>query len=297
MNAPARLQVVHETHYTYSSRVDVAYHQACLHPRALPMQEVVSHALLIEPEPTQRSERIDAFGNARDQFAYFQPHESLAVRMQSEVVLQPRDLDAALDVSAPWEETAEALRYHAGKPWQPASEFTFASHYVPIDDALRAYAASDFTPGRRLIDAALALTRRMHREFTFDPTSTEVGTHALEALRLRRGVCQDFSHVMISGLRSLGLPARYVSGYLRTVPPPGQPRLVGADASHAWCAVYAGNGEWIDCDPTNRTLCGTDHLTLAWGRDYSDVPPVTGVCVGGSQHRLAVSVDVLPLSE
>lgn len=295
MNAPARLQVVHETHYTYSSRVDVAYHQACLHPRALPMQDVVSHALLIEPEPTQRSERIDAFGNARDQFAYFQPHESLAVRMQSEVVLQPRDLDAALDVSAPWEETAEALRYHAGKPWQPASEFTFASHYVPIDDALRAYAASDFTPGRRLIDAALALTRRMHREFTFDPTSTEVGTHALEALRLRRGVCQDFSHVMIGCLRSLGLAARYVSGYLLTHPAPGRERLVGADASHAWVSVWCPKAGWVDLDPTNGIAVDREHLTIGWGRDYLDVPPLRGVIHGGGAHTLQVAVTVTPL--
>ena len=295
MNAPARLQVVHETHYTYSSRVDVAYHQACLHPRTLPMQDVVSHVLEIEPEPTQRSERIDAFGNARDQFAYFQPHEALAVRMHSEVVLQPRDLDAALDVSVPWEEVAEALRYRAGEPWQPASEFAFASHYVPIDDALRAYAASDFTPGRRLVDAAFALTRRMHREFTFDPTSTEVGTHALEALQLRRGVCQDFSHVMIGCLRSLGLAARYVSGYLLTHPAPGRERLVGADASHAWVSVWCLQAGWVDLDPTNGIAVDREHLTIGWGRDYLDVPPLRGVIHGGGAHTLQVAVTVTPL--
>lgn len=295
MNTPARLQVVHETQYTYSSRVDVAYHQACLHPRTLPMQEVVSHALQIEPEPTQRSERIDAFGNARDQFAYFLPHEALSVRMESEVVLQPRDIDAALAATVPWEEAAEALRYHAGQPWQAASEFSFASHYVPVDDALRAYGASDFTPGRGLIDAALALTRRMHREFTFDPNSTEVGTHALEALQLRRGVCQDFSHVMIGCLRSLGLAARYVSGYLLTHPAPGRERLIGADASHAWVSVWCPQAGWIDLDPTNGIAVDREHLTIGWGRDYLDVPPLRGVIHGGGAHTLQVAVTVTPL--
>ena len=295
MNTPARLQVVHETHYTYSSRVDVAYHQACLHPRALAMQAVVSHALQIDPEPNQRSERIDAFGNVRDQFAYFQPHEALAVHMQSEVVLQPRDINAALDASVPWDDVVETLRYCAGRPWQPASEFAYASHYVPIDDALRAYAASDFTPGRGLIDAALALARRMHREFTFDPNSTEVGTHALEALQLRRGVCQDFSHVMIGCLRSLGLAARYVSGYLLTHPAPGRERLVGADASHAWVSVWCPKAGWVDLDPTNGIAVDREHLTIGWGRDYLDVPPLRGVIHGGGAHALQVAVTVTPL--
>ena len=166
---------------------------------------------------------------------------------------------------------------------------------MPIDDALRAYAASDFTPGRRLIDAALALTRRMHREFTFDPTSTEVGTHALEALRLRRGVCQDFSHVMIGCLRSLGLAARYVSGYLLTHPAPGRERLVGADASHAWVSVWCPKAGWVDLDPTNGIAVDREHLTIGWGRDYLDVPPLRGVIHGGGAHTLQVAVTVTPL--
>ncbi len=295
MNAPARLRVLHDTHYAYSSRVDVAYHLACLRLRELETQAVTSRALDIQPAPTQHIERIDAFGNVRDQFAYFQPHESLDVSVESEVILQPRDIDAALEQTVPWEQAVDAMGYSAGKPWVPASEFTFASHYVPTDDALRAYAASDFTPGRGLIDAALALTRRIHREFAFDPNSTEVGTHALEALQLRAGVCQDFSHVMIGCLRSLGLAARYVSGYLLTHPLPGRERLIGADASHAWVSVWCPNAGWVDLDPTNGIAVDREHVTIGWGRDYRDLPPLCGVIHGGGAHTLLVGVTVTPI--
>lgn len=293
--APARLHVVHETRYVYSTRVDLAYHLACLHPRTLDSQQVTGYALEIRPWPTQHSVSTDAFGNQRDHFAFFQPHDALDVRMESEVVLRARAVEQELAGSAPWEQVRDAMRYSAGVPWVPASEFVFASPCAPAADALRAYAAPDFGPGRPVIEAALALARRMHAEFAFDPESTGIGTDALEALHLRCGVCQDFSHVMIGCLRSLGLAARYVSGYLLTHPLPGRERLVGADASHAWVGVWCPRMGWVDIDPTNGIAIDREHVTIAWGRDYRDVPPLRGVIHGGGAHTLSVGVTVTPL--
>jgi transglutaminase-like putative cysteine protease len=193
------------------------------------------------------------------------------------------------------------MRYHRTAKYDPAAEFAFASPYVPRDDAFADYARSSFAPGRPLLDAARALMHRIHADFEYETTATDVNTPALDALALRKGVCQDLAHVMLGCLRSLGLPARYVSGYLLTEPAPGQPRLVGTDASHAWVGLYLptpqGRGSWVDLDPTNERLAGEDYVTLAIGRDYSDVSPMRGVIHGGANHSMRVAVTVAPAEQ
>lgn len=297
MPSTARLSVLHDTHYEYSTRVNLAYHLACLHPRALLSQRVGNYALAIDPLPTHWQRHEDAFGNFRDCFSFYQAHDALEVRMRCDVELLERNLMASLADETPWETVRDAMRYRAHGPWMAAAEFVFPSPFAPVEPALRAYAAQDFTPGRPLIEAALALTERMHAEFVFDPKSTEVGTPALEAFRQRRGVCQDFSHIMIGCLRSLGLPARYMSGYLLTHPAPGRERRIGADASHAWVSVWSPQAGWVDLDPTNGIAVDREHITIGWGRDYRDVPPLAGVIQGGGAHTLEVAVTVMPRDE
>jgi transglutaminase-like putative cysteine protease len=198
-----------------------------------------------------------------------------------------------------WEQVRERLRYHRGAAWDPAAEFVFASPHVPRHEDFLAYARPSFTPGRPLLEAARELMERIHADFIYEPEATDVSTPALEALEMRRGVCQDFAHVMLACLRSLGLPARYISGYLLTEPPPGRARLVGSDASHAWVSIYLpgeeGPGEWTGLDPTNRRAPGEDYVVLATGRDYSDVSPIRGVIRGGARHELHVAVTVTPV--
>ncbi|MHA7237390.1 transglutaminase-like domain-containing protein, partial [Burkholderia pseudomallei] len=210
-------------------------------------------------------------------------------------VAAPRD-----GCASAWEAVRERLTFRAGRPFDPASEFVFASPHVACHSDLAAYAAASFTPGRPLVQAAWELMRRIHADFAYAPNSTDVGTTALDALALRQGVCQDFAHVMIGALRSLGLAARYVSGYLLTQPPPGQPRLIGADASHAWVEVYdpawPEDGGWLPLDPTNDRAPGDDYVMLSIGRDYADVTPLRGVIRGGGADQvLTVGVTVEPL--
>ncbi|MBE7940581.1 MULTISPECIES: transglutaminase family protein [Ramlibacter] len=290
-----RLQLVHETRYDYAPAVRSAQHIAHLRPADGGQQALLRHSLEISPEPAQRSESTDVFGNLRTFFSLPSPHESLCVVARS--VVETRAA-AQPDHEMAWEDARERLRYHRASRYDPATEFAFASPYVPRHADFMAYALPSFPPGRGLLEAATHLMQRVHDEFEYVPAATDAGTPALEALQLRKGVCQDFAHVMIGCLRSLGLPARYVSGYLLTEPPPGQPRLVGADASHAWVSVYLpgaeGPGQWTALDPTNRRAPGEDYVVLATGRDYSDVSPVRGVLHGGANHSLSVAVTVSP---
>ena len=295
------LHVTHETRYDYVPPVETAQHLAHLKPLATASQKLVSHTLAIWPEPAQRNESPDLYGNARAFFALDTTHEELVVTAQSVVetskpVLGP---DAAREL--PWEQVRERFRYRKGTRYDPASDFVFPSPYVPRHDDFAAYARPSFAPGLPTFDVAMDLCLRIYREFDYDPDSTEVNTPAVDALAQRGGVCQDFAHIMIGCFRTMGLPARYVSGYLLTQPPPGQPRLVGADASHAWVSVYLpgleGAGDWADFDPTNGRQPGEDYVTLAIGRDYSDVSPMRGVLHGGARHTLKVGVTVQPLDE
>ncbi|HEX2545042.1 MAG TPA: transglutaminase family protein [Ramlibacter sp.] len=289
------LHVVHETAYDYSPMVRTAQHMAHLKPATTAKQELLSHRLTVDPRPAQQTESVDVYGNTRSFFSLQFSHDWLRVQAESLVSTSPAQQP---EDSLPWEEVAERMRYRRGTRYDAASEFAFASPYVPRDEAFAAYAQPVFQPGRPLLDAARELMARIHKDFEYAPAATDVNTPALEALAERRGVCQDFAHVMLGCLRSLGLPARYVSGYLLTNPAPGQPRLVGCDASHAWVSVYLpgadGPGAWADLDPTNDRAPGEDYVTLAIGRDYSDVSPMRGVIHGGANHSLRVAVTVTP---
>lgn len=298
-----RLAITHETRYRYSPQVQTAQHVAHLQPADSPCQRVIGHTLHIEPHATVHH-NIDAFLNHRLYWALTQAHDGLVVRAHSEVITSA--IEAATS-SQSWESVREHFRYRGGHPGDVHSGFVFGSHHAPVHEAFVAYAQSSFTPGRPLFEAAQALTARMHRDLRYESASTDINTPALQALTEQRGVCQDFAHILLACLRSLGLPARYVSGYLLTQPPPGQPRLVGSDASHAWASVYlpelashACQG-WLDLDPTNdRTGLaspGPDYVRLAVGRDFADVSPLRGVLQGGGAHTPEVAVTVSPLDE
>lgn len=301
-----RLAITHETRYRYSPQVQTAQHVAHLQPANTPCQKVISHWMQVEPAATVQH-NIDAFLNHRAYWALTKPHDGLMVRAHSEIITSPIATSTTNPVSASqsWESVREHFRYRGGQPGDVHSGFVFGSHHAPVHEAFAAYAQSSFTPGRPLVQAAQELTSRMHRDFRYESQSTDINTPALEALADKRGVCQDFAHILLACLRSLGLPARYVSGYLLTQPPPGQPRLIGSDASHAWASVYlpelAGHAcqGWLDLDPTNDR-CGLaspseDYVRLAVGRDFADVSPLRGVLQGGGSHTLEVAVTVAPL--
>jgi transglutaminase-like putative cysteine protease len=288
------LRVLHETAYLYSPRVDIAYHLACLMPQSGHSQQVADAQLSIEPEPARQSTSTDAFGNLRTYFALFSPHDSLRVRAESRVVVTPRFADLQPQRSARWEAVRKALRYRARAPFWPATDFLYASPLVPLLDALRAYGARSFPAGRTLVAGAIDLMHRIHVDFDYEPEATSISTPLAEVFVQRQGVCQDFAHVMLGSLRALGLPAAYVSGYLLTKPPPGQERLLGADASHAWVSVWCPQLGWIDLDPTNDMVVGSAHVTLAVGRDFGDVTPLRGVIRGGAEHTMKVAVSLVP---
>ncbi len=298
-----RLAITHETRYRYSPAVQTAQHVAHLQPANSPCQEVLNHSLYVEPAANVQHS-VDAYCNHRAYWALTNPHDGLLVRAYSE--LNTSVIEAATS-SQSWESVREHFRYRGGHPADVNNGFVFGSHHAPVHEAFAAYAQSSFSPGRPLMQAAQELTARMHRDFTYASQSTDINTPALEALQAKRGVCQDFAHILLACLRSLGLPARYVSGYLLTQPPPGQPRLIGSDASHAWASLYlpelashACQG-WLDLDPTNdRTGLaspGLDYVRLAVGRDFADVSPLRGVLQGGGAHTLEVAVTVAPVGE
>jgi len=237
---------------------------------------------------------MDFFGNAVTFFAVQEPHRSLTITARSTVQVIPRRMPRPEHTPA-WETVRDLLHHERSAAQLEAVQYLFESPHIPCSSRLRHYAAASFPPGRPLLSAVLDLTRRIATDFTYDPQATSVSTPLQDVLRAGRGVCQDFAHVQIGCLRALGLAARYVSGYLVTRPPPGQPRLVGADASHAWVSVYCPGHGWIEADPTNNMLPSDRHITIAFGRDYSDVSPIKGVLLGGGRHTMRVAVDVIPI--
>jgi transglutaminase-like putative cysteine protease len=291
----ARYRIEHGTRYTYASRVSTSQHVAYLRPRVLPRQRVLRQELTVEPQPAQWTRRADYFGNAVDQFTLLQPHTELAVTARSLVEILPAPSRPQPEASPPWEDARRALVYRKGVAGAEAGQYAFASPYVALDPEAGELARGSFAPGRPLLAAAIDLMHRIYTSFRYDPEATTIRTPVGRVLAERRGVCQDFAHVQIACLRALGLPARYVSGYLLTVPPPGRPRLQGADASHAWLAVHCPQNGWVDLDPTNDLLPDQQHITLGWGRDYGDVSPLHGIILGGARHELAVGVSVVPL--
>lgn len=293
----------HDTHYAYSQTVRLSHQMLRLTPRSLPWQTCTSHGISITPEPQNLRMFLDSFGNPLQSFSLENDHTDLRALAQSWVTLTRRQFPP---VTPPWEQARAALSYQAGQLLLPddleATRYLFESAHVRIKRELLAYAAESFTPGLPLLAGISALMTRIFQEFTFDPLATTVSTPVTEVFATRRGVCQDFAHFMLSCLRSLGLAARYVSGYLLTEPPPGQPRLIGADASHAWVSVYCPRfdgqpSSWIDADPTNGILPDTGHITLGWGRDFLDVSPLRGVLIGGGKQTMDVAVTVLPAHE
>ena len=294
------LHVRHETHYQYTPAVENAQHAVYLKPSSRAGQIVVQHALHISPQPVQQREALDVYGNSKLFFSLQTPHDELEVIADSIVQTLARPVDTT---GLAWEYVRDAFRYRAGAGYNSAWEFAFASPYVPRHQAFTDFAQPSFSPDRPLVDAAHDLMSRVYTAMTYDGSSTDVDTPALQALQQGKGVCQDFAHIMVACCRAMGLPARYVSGYMLTQPPPGQPRLIGCDASHAWVSVYcpdsahSATGQWLDYDPTNNRAPGEDYVTLATGRDFLDVSPLRGVIRGGAQHALSVAVTVMPLEE
>lgn len=297
------LEITHETTYRYQPPADTAQHVVHLRPREGRGQRVLAHRLDLQPMPLALKCEPDAFGNERCFFSLSSRHDALRIVAHSRVETSPAASSDDLPQTA-WEDVAAAFRFRKHATWDAAVEFTFPSRHVQPHDDFLAYARTEFTSGRPLIDATVALMHRLHDDMRYVTHSTDIHTPARDALRRREGVCQDFSHIFISCLRSMGLPARYVSGYLLTHPPAGQPRLVGADASHAWVSAYlpgeaAGDGIWIDFDPTNDRWAagspGEDYVVLASGRDFADVSPVRGVIQGTSHHVMSVAVTVKPV--
>lgn len=291
-----KLRVVHRTTYGYSEPVTTSHHEARLAPRATELQRVIAHELEIRPEPAVRKRHYDYFGNRTTHFALSEPHRALDVRATSIVEVTPVRLPD-FGRSASWESVRDLLRTDRRRDGLDAYQMTFESPYVALSEGLRAYAAPSFTPDRPILEAVRDLTRRIHADFTYDPHATDVTTPLAQVLEQRHGVCQDFAHLMIGCLRAHGLAGRYVSGYLLSHPPPGKPKLVGADASHAWLATWVPHEGWIDFDPTNDIVPSDEHVTVAFGRDFADVAPVRGVILGGGYHSLGVAVDVDALPE
>jgi transglutaminase-like putative cysteine protease len=290
-----RYQITHKTLYRYDNAVSVSHHVLRQTPRELPRQRVLSHTMTGDPVPTLVFSRNDYFGNHVIFLSVQSSHRQLSVTSQSRVeVLCPALI--APDSTPSWEAIRDQCRGNVvcGEA-KEACEYAFPSPLAPSRPAFGAYASESFPPGRPILAAGMDLMARIHRDFVFDPAATTVATPVEEVFQNRRGVCQDFAHFQLACLRSLGLPARYISGYIETVPPPGQCKLAGADASHAWLQLWCGGAGWVDLDPTNNMLPADRHITVAWGRDYEDVSPLRGILLGSGCHQLEVAVDVIPL--
>jgi transglutaminase-like putative cysteine protease len=291
-------RVVHETRYAYGAPVSLGHHLAHLTPRDTDRQTCRASVLVVDPTPGVRRERVDFFGNRVAYFAVETLHERLTVRAESEVEVLDRPPALATGGEArPWEAVRATLWEREDFETLTCRQFAFESPLVPLDDPVRDYAAASFGPGRDVVGAVQDLMGRIHRDFTYDPGFTTVSTPLSQVLAHRRGVCQDLAHLAIACVRAQGLAVRYVSGYLETAPAPGQARLTGADASHAWFSVYVPDAGWLDFDPTNNQVPLDRHITLAWGRDYADVAPLKGVLYGGGAHALAVAVTVERLEQ
>lgn len=288
-------RVVHITSYEYSSPAGLCHNEARLLPRQLGRQRCLHSSLSIEPTPVDYLERLDFFGNRVAYFTIQQPHEKLVVTATSELAIAEEQGGLAFGNDLPWETVRNRLQEDRTPEILDALQFSLDSPIVVADGEMKDYAEDSFTSGRPLLEAVQDLMQRIYKDFTYDPGFTTIATPLSEVIAHRRGVCQDFAHFAIGCLRSHGLAARYVSGYLETIPPPGKERLVGADASHAWFSVFLPGSGWLDFDPTNNQMPRERHITVAWGRDFSDVTPLKGVAFGGGEHTLKVSVDVAKL--
>ena len=285
--------ISHQTTITYTWDVALSQHLVHLAPRLCPQQTTHHHALLIEPAPTLMKDDADYFGNPTTYLTVEEPHNKLSIASTSRIDVHPvQPPDPA--ATPPWESLGGHLKNQADPVCLDASQFVHESPFT-LSGQAASYARDSFPEGRPVLAGALDLTSRIFNEFKYEGGVTDISTPIDRVLSDRRGVCQDFAHLQIACLRSLGLPARYVSGYLRTHPPEGEERKIGADASHAWLAVWVPDFGWVDLDPTNNMMPGDEHITVAWGRDYGDVSPINGMVLGGGEHKVAVAVDVAPV--
>ena len=290
-----KYRVRHSTTYVYSEMVLLCHNEIHLAPRNAAHQSRGSMRIEIVPEPAVRADHVDYFGNNVTYFTVQERHQKLSVTASSEVDVASSS-PAFPGLTPPWEDVRESLTGENIHKHFDAIQFLNESKYVKRRHELGEYALKSFTPGRPVFEAAMGLTGRIHADFKYDATATDIHTSVSEVFDMKRGVCQDFAHLELSCLRSLGLAARYVSGYLMTTPPPGEKKLAGADSSHAWVSFYCPGFGWIDMDPTNNIVPGDKHVLLAWGRDFADVSPIKGIILGGREHSIQVSVDVAPIN-
>jgi transglutaminase-like putative cysteine protease len=286
--------VRHATTYRYADDVTLSSHRLRLSPRDTARQKLRRFAIEVTPQNHELVAERDSFGNASHLLEIREGHRTLVIEARSEVEVAAEEPELGF---TPWEQAVEAARRPASPAALEAAQFAFPSSYTAASDAIEDYARASFAPRRPVLEAARDLTARIFRDFDYDPNATHASTLALDSFSDRRGVCQDFAHVFLAGCRAIGVPARYVSGYLLTRPPEGQEKLIGADASHAWASVWCPVAGWVDFDPTNDVIPGLEHVTCAWGRDYGDVGPVAGVVLGGGGHVISVAVDVNPVPE
>jgi len=300
------LEVVHQTRYDYAAPVSLAHHLAHLQPLHDAHQRLQSFELLIDPPPAHISQSLDADGNVQHHFSLSQAHRKLLVTARSRITLSPRFDGLRAEATDPWDTLAQSLRYVAGAIYESAVQWTLPSPFVPRLGDLRDFAVDVFEPGRPVAEVAIELMQRLHGSMVYESKSTDVDTPLQQVLQTRRGVCQDFAHLMIGMLRMWGVPARYVSGYLLTRAPQDGSAMLGADASHAWVQVWcpppsadlpldrdtpaANSGFWLDLDPTNKLIPSNGHVRVAVGRDFGDVTPLRGVIQGGGEHKLHVAV-------
>jgi len=295
MSAPIqKYAITHRTHYEYSSPSSLCHNQMRLRPRELPYQCVHQSHIEVSPVPDSRFQWVDSFGNRAEFFSIEQLHPHLTVTSKS--IVERSVPEYSLEQSPSWSQVVQAASQPTEDDDRKASEYLFDSRHCQRAKAFVDFAREIAVDHRSFVECVQLLTSKIFRQMEYSPDATQVSTKPVEALARRQGVCQDFAQIAICCLRSLGVPARYVSGYLLTHPAPGKEKLVGADASHAWMSAYAGPLGWIDFDPTNNLIPGMEHITVAWGRDYADVAPIHGVFIGGGFTQLNVSVDVQPLS-
>jgi transglutaminase-like putative cysteine protease len=289
-----KFDVSHKTLYRYSSVVVQSQHLIHMSPRVTPWQAVRHHSLIVEPAPSLLSTDIDTFGNGVTVVEIEVPHKELVLHARSTIETSPRQkLSPA--TTTPWDRLHEKFCAPGSACDLEVVQYTCTSRLTSASVEIADYALPSFAPGRPVLECAHNLTQRIFADFRFDSTATDVSTPLMHVFDQRRGVCQDFSHLALACLRAMGVPARYVSGYILTKPPPGQPKLQGTDASHAWIAVWCPEVGWVDFDPTNELIVTDEHITIAFGRDYDDVSPISGVLLGGDEHTVVVGVDVMPI--
>lgn len=289
-----RYRVVHRTRYLYADAVSLCHNVAHLTPRDCAVQSLEQSLIQISPFPAARLDRLDYFGNPTTYFTVQDPHTELSIEATHTISAWPRP---AVAVSDGWNRMCERLAHDTHAVWLDAAQYRYSTRSVVPQPEYAQYASRSFATDRPIHEAVAELTTRIHADFAYDPRATTVATPLEEVFLKRRGVCQDFAHFQVACLRSLGLAARYISGYLSTTPPPGKARLIGADASHAWISVFCGDAGWVEFDPTNDQMANERYILLAWGRDYSDVCPIKGVILGGGAHQVKVAVDAIPEDE